>query len=63
MCGAVDTLEGRGATERDLVRLERWACENLMTFNKAKYRVLHLDWCNPTHKYSLGREWIESSPE
>jgi len=34
-----------------------------MKFNKAKRKVLHMDRGNPKHKYRLGREWIERSPE
>ena len=56
--GAVDTLEGR-----DLDRLERSVCANLMKFNKAKCTVLLLDWGNLRHRYRLGIEWLESSPE
>jgi len=63
LCGAVDMLEGRGAIQRDLDRVERWVCVNLMKFSKAKSKVLHLGQGNPKHKYRLGGEWIESSPE
>ncbi|GAB0190538.1 mitochondrial enolase superfamily member 1 [Grus japonensis] len=63
LCGAVDTLERRDAIQRELHRLERWARENCMKFNKATCKVLHVGQCNPKHNYRLGREWIESSPE
>jgi len=36
---------------------------NLTKFKKVKYKVLHMGWGNPKHKYRLGSKWIESSPE
>jgi len=32
-------------------------------FSKAKCKGLHMGQGNPKHKYVLGREWVESSPE
>ncbi|PKU43182.1 rna-directed dna polymerase from mobile element jockey-like [Limosa lapponica baueri] len=62
LCGAVDTLEGRDAIQRDLDGLERWVGANLK-FNKAKCKVLHVHQGNPRHNSWLGREWMENSPE
>jgi len=61
--GPVNMLEGWDAMQRELDRLERWAGVNLMKFSKAKCKVLYTGQGNPKHKYSLGREWMESSPE
>ncbi|GAB0182934.1 mitochondrial enolase superfamily member 1 [Grus japonensis] len=63
LCGAIAMLEGRDAVPKDTDRLERWARVNHMKFNKAKCKVLHMGRGNPKHNYSLGKEWIESSPE
>jgi len=49
--------------QRDPGRLEKWARVNLIKFNKAKRKVVHMGCGNTKHKHSLGGERIESNPD
>ena len=62
MSGVVDITEEVDAIQRYLDRFEKWTSANLMNFNKAKCKVLHLGRDNPRHVYRLGEEHTESSP-
>lgn len=59
LCGMLTMLERRDAIQRIFNRIEKKICTKLM-FNKARCKALL---GNLQHKYRLGREWIESSPE
>ena len=63
MSGVVDTPEGWDTIQRDLDKLEKCAHVNLMRFNKAKCKVLHMDQGNLWYQYRLEDAGIESSPE
>ena len=56
ICGVDDTPKGWDAIQRDLHRHEHWAQVNLMRFNKAKCKVLHLGHSHLYYQYNMGNE-------
>jgi len=59
---AIDVPGGWDAIQRDLDKLEKWACVNLTRFRRPKCKVLHLDQGKPQYQCRLGEERFESSP-
>jgi len=43
-------LEGRDAIQKDPDRLQKWAPVNIMKFDKARCKVLHLGQGNPQYQ-------------
>ncbi|PKU47391.1 rna-directed dna polymerase from mobile element jockey-like [Limosa lapponica baueri] len=62
MSDVIDMPEGQDANQRHVDKLEKWACVNIMRYNKAKCKVLHLDQGNPQYQQRLQDEGIKSSP-
>ena len=61
--GALDTTEVRGATQRDLNKLEKWVYVSLVSFNSLCVRCCTWVGTIPDVSYTLGEELIESSGE
>jgi len=58
LSGVANTPVGRDAIQTDLGRLEEWVHVNVMKFNKAKCKVVHMIWGNPQYQSRLGYDWL-----
>ena len=52
--GIANTLEDRNKLQSDIDRLEHWAKNNRMKFNRDACKVLHLGKRNQMHSYKMG---------
>jgi len=50
LSGVVNMPEGQDEIQRDLDKFEKWACVDLMSFNKADCKVLRLGQGNPRYQ-------------
>ena len=53
-------MEERNKLQSDLDRLECWAENNRMKFNRDKCQVLHLGKRNQMHSYKTGDNWVSN---
>jgi len=58
--GAADSLKGQEVLQRDLDKLEHWAINKGMKFNKNKCQILHTGWNNTGDKHKLGEKWHDN---
>lgn len=54
-------VEGKDVIQRQLDKLEKWACGNFMKFKKSNCDELHLVQGNSRYEHRLGKELIGSS--
>ena len=56
--GIANTLEDRNKIQNDLDRLQQWAENNRMKFNRDKYKVLNHKKRKQMHIYKMGDIWL-----